>query len=123
VKSAGDVPSAKAFYERVDVLAVPSLDSEGFRTTILEAMAMGLRSWPQTSAEPMRRSWTVSQAPGRPRLAKKLCRMLSRAMRMIATCCAQWVLQGERESSRRSRRTTLIDAHISAFSDLVQCHW
>ena len=38
----GDVPNAEAFYEGIDVLAVPSIHSEGLPTTILEGMAMGL---------------------------------------------------------------------------------
>jgi glycosyltransferase involved in cell wall biosynthesis len=41
VKFVGWVPDVKSFLEEIDVFLVPSIDSEGLPTTILEAMASG----------------------------------------------------------------------------------
>jgi len=123
VKFAGDVPSAKAFYERVDVLAVPSLDSEGLPTTILEAMAMGL---PVVATDVGGANEAIVDgvtghlvAPGSPKaLSDALAsdandRDMLRAMGVA----------GRARVEQAFTTNTLIDAHISAFSDLVQCHW
>jgi glycosyltransferase involved in cell wall biosynthesis len=41
VRFVGWLPNVKQFYRDVDILVVPSVDSEGLPTTILEAMATG----------------------------------------------------------------------------------
>jgi Glycosyltransferase len=119
----GDVLSPEMFYEGIDVLAVPSIDSEGLPTTILEGMAMGI---PVVATDVGGANEAVVDGVTGRLVAAGSPEALSEAFACAAN--GRGILRrmgtaGRMRIEQAFTTNTLIDVHMTAFSDLVQNHW
>jgi phosphatidylinositol alpha-1,6-mannosyltransferase len=119
VKFTGDVPSARAFYEGVDVLAVPSVIRKDYRRRSSKRWRWDCRSWPQTSAEPIEAivdGVTGHLVPaGSPDALSDALASDAKDREMLRAMG----VKGRARVEQAFTTNTLIDAHMTAFSDLV----
>jgi glycosyltransferase involved in cell wall biosynthesis len=123
VRFPGDVPSARAFYDSLDVFVVPSIHSEGLPTTILEAMAMELPVIATDvggAVEAVLEGVTGFIVP--PRSEPDLADALVRVSRDPARSRAMG-LAGRKRIEDCFTLEGLLDAHLASFRDLLAGSW
>jgi glycosyltransferase involved in cell wall biosynthesis len=123
VRFPGDVPSARAFYEGIDVFVVPSIHSEGLPTTILEAMAMELPVIATDVGGAIEAvvdgvTGLIVAPRSESALADALVRMASNPGRSLAMGTT-----GRKRIEESFTLDGLLDAHLASFRDLLAGSW